>query len=171
MRQTQHDGIATAQVIESLRVALGDALVAVILFDSQVRGDIHEASDWDLLVIAERLPEKTLERHFFLKKALPSDHRGAISILARTREEFESYLPSIYLDVALDGKILYDPQKYAAERLTMLRQLIAQTGLYREQTPAGDVWRWEIDPSPPWALDWEEARLVESVYDRRRLHP
>ncbi|MBI4552843.1 MAG: hypothetical protein HY710_11320, partial [Candidatus Latescibacteria bacterium] len=82
-------------------------------------------------------------------------YRGAISVLAKTPQEFEASLPSLYLDIALDGHILYDPHGYAAERLATLCRLIERMGLYREHTDGGDVWRWQHEPSGPWVLEWK----------------
>jgi hypothetical protein len=70
--------------------------------------------------------------------------------------EFEAHLPSLYLDIALDGRILYDRQNYAAQKLPALRGLIQRVGLYRERTPVGDVWRWRKEPVTGWALQWEK---------------
>ena len=144
------------QTIEALLKALDNCLVAVILFGSQARGEASAGSDWDLLVIAEGLPERHFERHLYLKRLLPPRWRGAVSLLAKTPDEFEAHLPSLYLDIALDGQILYDPRGYAVERLAALRDLIEESGLYRERTEAGDVWRWQKEPSGPWALEWKK---------------
>lgn len=46
---------------ESLAPALG--VRAVVVFGSVARGDFHDASDVDVLVIAEGLPERALERN------------------------------------------------------------------------------------------------------------
>lgn len=144
-----------AQAVTALQTALTDRLVAVVLFGSRARGVAHEASDWDLLIIAEGLPERPFDRRFFLKRLLPPGCGEAVSLLARTPKEFESHLPSLYLDIALDGQILYDPHGYAAERLSTLRRLIERLGLYRERTEAGDLWRWQKEPAGLWALEWE----------------
>ena len=53
------------QAIKALREALGDNLIAVVLYGSRAKGEAHDQSDWDLLLIAENLPEKPLARHFF----------------------------------------------------------------------------------------------------------
>jgi uncharacterized protein len=105
------------QTVRALQTALGDRLVAIVLFGSRARGEASPESDWDLLVIAKALPQKPFTRRLFLKRLLPSSCRGALSVLARTPEEFEAHLPSLYLDIALDGRILYDPRQYAAKRL------------------------------------------------------
>jgi uncharacterized protein len=105
------------QTVRALQTALGDRLVAIVLFGSRARGEASPESDWDLLVIAKALPQKPFTRRLFLKRLLPSSCRSALSVLARTPEEFEAHLPSLYLDIALDGRILYDPRQYAAKRL------------------------------------------------------
>src|SRR5687768_1120137 len=95
------DRAVSDQVVEALQSALGDRLRAVILFGSRARDDSRPESDWDFLVIADGLPERIFDRHLMLKRTLPPDCRGAVSILARTPMEFESRLPSLYLDIAV----------------------------------------------------------------------
>jgi predicted nucleotidyltransferase len=141
------------QAVGALRAALGERLVSVVLFGSRARGDAKPESDWDLLVIAEGLPARYMERHSFLRRRLPPATAG-VSLLAKTPSEFESYLPPLYLDIALDGKILYDPRGFAATKLNYLRGLIEGAGLFREQTTAGDIWRWRKQPVAEWELAW-----------------
>jgi predicted nucleotidyltransferase len=143
------------QAVEALRAGLGERLIAVVLFGSQARGEGTEGSDWDLLVIARGLPEQVFERHLLLRQLLPPGPVAAVSLLAKTPEEFESHIASLHLDIALDGQILHDPQGYAAEKLSALRRVIDRSGLYRERTEAGDLWRWQREPSSPWVLEWE----------------
>src|SRR4051794_206433 len=54
---TAADTSVAEQAVSALQAALGDRLVAVVLFGSRARGDAHLDSDWDLLVLAEGLPE------------------------------------------------------------------------------------------------------------------
>lgn len=146
------------EVVAALQGRLGDRLVAVVLFGSRARGEAQEHSDWDLLVIARDLPERPLERYQRMKHALPELWRGRVSILAKTPEEFESGVSSLWLDIALDGIILYDPQEYARARLSALGQLIKRQGLLRERLGRELVWRWKRFPGYDWSLDWKDAR-------------
>lgn len=158
--QPQVEKQAAAQAAEALRRGLGKRLITVVLFGSRARGDAHEGSDWDLLVIANQLPEDPLERLRSLKRLLRPGHRGAVALVARTPKEFEHHVPSLYLDIALDGLILHDPTGYAAQHLGTLRRLIEQAGLYRERTPAGDIWRWKEQPRQPWVISWQKIGEV-----------
>ncbi|MEZ4712985.1 MAG: nucleotidyltransferase domain-containing protein [Caldilineaceae bacterium] len=148
-------GRQLAPVIASLQHHLGANLIAVVLFGSRARGDHHRDSDWDLLVIAERLSKKTFQRHLHLKQILPPLWRGRVAILAKTPAEFETGIPSLFLDVALDGIILYDTDDYVSGRLTQLRRLISTAGLYREQRGRDLVWQWQVFPGIGHQLTWE----------------
>jgi predicted nucleotidyltransferase len=148
-------GTIEKKVVEALQTALGTNLLSIVLFGSQARGEARMGSDWDFLIIAEGLPKKAFERHLFLKQLAPNDCRGEVSFVAKTPEEFEAYLSSLYLDIALDGKILYDPKGYAFQRLTLLRQLIKRKGLVREKSGKEMCWQWTREPTQPWALEWE----------------
>lgn len=141
--------------VRALQRAFGQRLWAVVLYGSRARGDSHDESDWDLLVLVEDLPAGTLSRHIEIKRALPPSCRALVSILAKTPAELDTGLPSFMLDVALDGIILYDPSGYAAERLESLRRVIHRAGLRRERTEAGDLWSWDRDRGPIWHLDLE----------------
>jgi len=145
------------KAVDGLRQALGQCLLAVVLFGSRARGEGQETSDWDLLVIARDLPAKTLARHLLLKNALPVDWRARVAILGKTPKEFEAALPSLYLDIALDGILLYDPEGYAELRLSRLRRLIETRGLHREADRRDLAWRWQQFPGFNWSLEWEGA--------------
>jgi len=54
---------------EALWQSLGERLVAVALFGSVARGEAGPSSDVDLLVIAEGLPARRLERYAWLEEA------------------------------------------------------------------------------------------------------
>jgi predicted nucleotidyltransferase len=148
-------GISDA--VDQLARTLGDRLVAVVLFGSRARGDSEENSDWDLLVIADDLPVRPLERLRRLKESLPPFWRGRVSFLVKTSTEFEASVSSLYLDIALDGRVLYDPRGYARHKLDALRRLLANKGLRRVRRGRDWVWEWEEFPGLDWSLTWQEA--------------
>ena len=153
----EQDTANLGEVIQCLKEQLGDKLVAVVLFGSQARGEAAAQSDWDLLVLAESLPTRLLARYRFVKNLLPPYWRGRVSILAKTPCEFESVLPPLYLDIASDGKILYDPTGYIGRKLHQLQYLIHRLGLVRRRRGRDIVWGWKTSPKAEWSLRWEEA--------------
>jgi len=147
-------GDVAEQAVEALRTRLRDRLVAVVLYGSRARGEAEAWSDWDLLVIAEGLPAKWFDRHMLFSELLPASCAG-VTVVAVTTKEFQARVTSLYLDIALDGEVLYDPQEYAARKLAELKRLMDRLGLYRERTEAGDYWRWKEQPEGAWELAWE----------------
>lgn len=153
----QEETAILVEAVRCLKKQLGHHLLAVVLFGSRARGEATEASDWDILVVSEGLPERTLARYRFMKSCLPARWRGSISILAKTPSEFESALPPLYLDIACDGLILYDPAGYMQRKLCQVRLLIRKLGLVRQRRGQDIVWTWEAPPKAGWSLRWEEA--------------
>jgi len=78
--------------------------------------------------------------------------------LAKTPQEFEASLPALYLDIALDGMVLYDRDHYITDKLAKLRQLISEKGLRRERAGRDLVWRWQEFPGFGWTVEWGESR-------------
>jgi predicted nucleotidyltransferase len=58
------------EVVDALRVYLGDSLRGIALFGSRARGDARPESDWDLLVVADGLPSSLLDRSRMLRQVL-----------------------------------------------------------------------------------------------------
>lgn len=161
-------------VVDALRQALGDRLVALALFGSRARGDAFSDSDWDLLLIAEHLPTSPLARHECLTACLPAEWRGRAAIIAKTPSEFTAQLPSLYLDIAIDGIILYDRDGSLTRSLAALRSVLDRQGLYRVQRDRDLVWEWRTFPGYGWRLDWQQVgeerkRMNQSAAYRLKL--
>ena len=135
--------LVSGSVVAGLREGLGGALVAVVLYGSRARGTARRDSDWDVLIVARGLPDRVFQRHVAVKRMLPSAVRGAVSVYARTPEELEAAwpLPSLYYDIALDGRVWYDTGGFAARWLASARWAMEAQGWYRDHTPFGDLWR------------------------------
>lgn len=142
-------------VVQALRRQPDLDLIALVLFGSRARGDDQPESDWDLLVVACKMPEKPFQRHLHLKTVLPVAWRGKISLLAKTPSEFAADLSALYLDIALDGLILHDTDGYLQRHLARLQRLIREQGLRREQRGHDLIWGWKTFPGPGWQLIWE----------------
>ncbi|MBM3301480.1 MAG: nucleotidyltransferase domain-containing protein [Deltaproteobacteria bacterium] len=153
----EHAPIEALQV-EALQGILKEKLIAVVLFGSRARSEAHSFSDWDLFVLAEGMPENPFDRSFFFRERLGGRGLRA-SVLARTREEFERDLRSLYLDIAHDGIILFDPSGYMSAKLEEIRQITHEAGLYRTKRRGSWVWRWRKQPPlGEWNLQWRTSQ-------------
>jgi predicted nucleotidyltransferase len=137
---------------------LGDNLISLVLFGSRARGEAREVSDYDIFVVAKNLPENPLERVQFLHRPEIVIKEG-ISVIGKTPEEFEAYLASLYLDLALDGIILCDKGRYIARKLQRILELINEAGLHRIKIDGELMWVWDRPVRPGWELEW--GGLVE----------
>ncbi len=157
MKTRQGNGIRKAlrPLTDAFHEQLGDRLVAMVLFGSRARNEAGVDSDWDLLLIADELPQKAFDRHLFVKRLLPSDWRGIVSIAAKTPQEFDASVQALYLDIALDGIVLFDKETYVTERLAFLKRQLAEQGLYRMKEGESLLWRWQVDPHGDWSFEWE----------------
>jgi hypothetical protein len=141
-------------LVEGLKHGLAEKLWGLVLFGSIARGEAKESSDLDLLLVADSLPEKFTVRMRYLRGFLPGELCGLVSCIAKTRAEFEAGFPSYYLDLALDGIILYDRDNYMHEKLARIRELMKTAGLRRQRTDYGFSWEWKTSPRGHWRIDW-----------------
>jgi predicted nucleotidyltransferase len=99
---------ALQEIVNTYRDYLGDALFSMVLFGSHARGDAKETSDYDLFIIAEKLPAKPLQRIWFIRAPLKGQFEQRVSITAKTPREMRDHFPPLFLDLGLDGAILFD---------------------------------------------------------------
>ena len=113
----------------------------------------------DLLVIARGLPERRYDRALFLEQIVAGlPDAPDFSLLGKAPEEFESHFPSLYLDLGLDGVLLFDRAGYTAAKLSRIREIIQQAGLFRERDNGDMFWNWKNPPGPHWEVTWEGFR-------------
>jgi len=135
--------------------------IAAALFGSRARkGEIFK-SDWDLFLIIENIPKNPFDRQLLLREILPKD-ASKVSLLPKTKVEFESDFPPLYLDLAIDGTILHDTNNYLRSKLEEIKRILKKTGLKREKIRQGWIWKWERYPKGRWRIDWEGIYGLES---------
>ena len=142
------------RLAEVLHQAWGENLVSVVLYGSAARGAARRDSDIDVLVVAERLPERWHERLDLFRKAaeaLEPERRKLrgegywvdFSPLVWTREEAR-HTSRLYFDMTLEEGILFDREGFFAGVLARLRERLATLGAKRRQF--GQKWYWDLKP-------------------------
>lgn len=148
-------------IVQAFLKEFSDGLLSIVLFGSRARRDGHSFSDWDILLVTNgNLPENPLDRQWYLKDILSKNAILNVSIMAKTKEEFESRLAAVYLDIALDGIILFDRNKYMEKKLEEIRQILKKSGLKRIKKRHGLVWRWDKGKHPKpgaWKIEWRAS--------------
>ena len=148
------------EAVDRLREAFGVKLIGVALYGSRARGEAREESDVDLLVVAQDLPSNWQERTRALHDPLRQiSDAPPMYVYSKTPGEFESQFPSIYLDFALDGIVLYEREAYLTRKLAQIREIIQAAGLFRERlTPDCMSWDWKSPPRHGWEITWRGYR-------------
>jgi len=147
-----------SEVVDALREHLGSDLVGIVLYGSWARGTARPDSDVDLFVVVHNLPQSRFDRAVHVHRAVIGRFDQRMSILAKEPAEFERFFPSLYLDIGLDGIILYDSQGYIRRMLARIREIIREAGLYRTCRDGELMWLWRRRPARRWAIEWEGFR-------------
>jgi predicted nucleotidyltransferase len=146
------------EVVDCYRKYLGESLVSMVLFGSRARGEATEASDYDLFIIAKGLPTKPFRRKLFIRRPLEGQFEGKLCIIAKTPEEVTSAFPSLFLDLSLDGMILYDRDEFFEDLQKKIKKIIGQAGLRRRKDGGEYYWEWQKPPRGGWEITWSGYR-------------
>ena len=145
-------------IVDCYIAHLGNNLVSIVLFGSRARGDAEEGSDYDLFIIAEGLPEKPFKRVLFIRSPLSAQFEERFCIIAKTPEEIIKNFPPLFLDLGLDGIILFDRNDFFKNLQTKIREIIDQAGLERKKDNGGFYWKWQTPPKKGWEITWSGYR-------------
>jgi hypothetical protein len=85
---------------------------------------------------------------------LPLRWATKVSLLAKTPTEFEAELLAVYLDLAADAVILFDPRDYLKTKLQDVREIAHEVGLRRRRWKGQWTWDWEKPPHGAWEVNW-----------------
>ena len=152
------------KLVEALKERFGEELVSVVLFGSFARGDFHERSDIDLLIVIEKLPQSQFKRSRLFDEAAEKLMDGFKLLremgylcqfmpIMKSREEAAYHSP-IYLDMVEEGMILYDKGGFFKSVLEEIRQRLKELGAKRRFLKGGG-WYWDLKP------DYRPGEVIE----------
>jgi len=128
---------------------------SLALFGSAAREEETEYSDIDLFAIIENIPQSHFQRSTLFNRIAASNFKRRVLILAKTEQEFKSHFPSLYLDLGLDGYVLYDQNDFLKTRFKKIKKLIEHAGLTRRRCNGNFLWEFKKQPQYGWELTWE----------------
>lgn len=131
------------EVVSVCRELYGDRLVALAVFGSVARGTSRLNSDIDLLVVADDLPARRLERVREFSVLDKKFGNVQISPLLKTVSEIREGSP-LMLDMVEDAIILYDKDGFLQQQLHLLKKRLARLGAKRIWQ--GSLWYWDLKP-------------------------
>ena len=123
-------------VVRTARQQFGGAFLGLLLFGSQARGDSHDSSDTDLLIVLDRSVQ--IRRELYRRWPDPADGREVVHF-AHLPEDAVS-AGSLWLECALDGIVLHDPEGRVRTALAGLKALIASGRIVRRSTHGQGYW-------------------------------
>lgn len=142
------------EFLELLKANAHSNLVSVVLFGSYARGKENETSDVDLLIILEESPSSTLERmKYMISLHKQVKEKTPLSYVVLTRAEAMENR-SLFLDMIVEAKILFDKENYFKNRLVSLKARLSEIGAKRIELPDG-TWYWDLKPDLKFGEEFE----------------
>jgi len=119
------------RIMKDIKAVFGDNLVSVVLFGSYAAGKQRDASDIDMLVMADNLPLPRKERLSIILSIIRRYllKGKTVSLILRSKDEirngFEYYNP-LLLSISENNKLLYDREKYFSALLKDIRKKVCR---------------------------------------------
>lgn len=137
---------AAGPLVERVREKWGAALVGLVLFGSAARDEMTAASDVDLLVVLA--PGTVLSRDLYrgwneaVMPTLGPALRGRLAPHFVTLPPGPTEAGSLWYEVAIDGRVLLDPEGRIERVLRELRQELARGTVSRRFAHGHPYWVW-----------------------------
>jgi hypothetical protein len=126
----------TESIIERARREYGKHFTGLLLFGSQARGDQHDTSDTDLLLVVSE--ELRIERSMY--RAWDQFLPEGISLHIGHFPQSPSDAGSLWLECALDARILFDPTGAIKNTISSVRDFITSGAMVRRVTHGQAYW-------------------------------
>ena len=110
-------------------------IVSIAIFGSTARQDNSSYSDIDLLVVAEGIAEKRIQRiPDMVRIERELDLESPVDILLVSKDECQSNFRNhnpLYLDIAFDAEIVYDDSGFLANLMEETREYVSSNNIRR----------------------------------------
>jgi hypothetical protein len=123
-------------IVSMAKSQFGDAFVGLLLYGSRARGDAYETSDTDLLLVVA--PTVRIERETY--RAWDAALPDGVSLNIAHVPSAPCDAGSLWLECALDARILHDPTGVLRRRLEEIRELIVSGAFVRRTTHGQGYW-------------------------------
>lgn len=127
---------AVGVIIQAAQKAYGGGFLGLLLFGSQARGDVHDASDTDLLLVVRDTIRIERAMYRTWDALLPE---GISLHIAHVPSDL-SNPGSLWLECALDARILFDPAGLLGKTLHTVKELILSGAFTRRTTHGQGYW-------------------------------
>ena len=125
-----------SRIIEMAKSQFGSSFVGLLLYGSKARGDAYDTSDTDILLVVDQSVRIERELYRQWDATLPTDISINISHLPPTARE----AGSLWLECALDARILFDQTGILRKRLDEIKELILSGTFVRRTTHGQGYW-------------------------------
>ena len=126
----------TDEIIRAADAQFGSNFIGLLLFGSRARGDAHDTSDTDIMLVVD--PSVRIDRaaYRYWDQNTPEGISIQISHLPAAPRE----AGSLWLECALDGRVLHDPSGRIVEFLNHARGYITSGAVIRKTTHGQGFW-------------------------------
>jgi hypothetical protein len=114
----------------------GAAFIGLLLYGSRARGDAYESSDTDLLLVVDRTVRIERDLYRAWDPVLPEE----ISLNIAQLPANPCDAGSLWLECALDARILHDPTGQLRRKLDQIKELIVSGAYVRRTTHGQGYW-------------------------------
>ena len=125
-----------SEIIDVAQGEFSDNFIGLLLFGSQARGDAHDTSDTDLLLVVSGAVKIDRSLYRLWDARLPENISIQIAHLPSVPRE----AGSLWLECAMDARILYDPSGRIANFLEQAKQYITSGNVVRCTTHGQGFW-------------------------------
>jgi predicted nucleotidyltransferase len=123
-----------------------DGLVGIALFGSAARGELTESSDIDLLVVLRSPIDRALYRRWDIavdiQEAIRKESNVVNPQFVRFPEsaDFLDSIGGIWLETAIEGRVIYDPELHLHRIFTRIRKAILAGKFERSMSHGHPYW-------------------------------